>query len=256
MASPAMGIIHVHSTFSRDGLCSIADLAEFARKVGFQFVALTDHAEDLSAEDLGRFPQLCRRHSDESMVMLPGLEFRCRNDIHLLGIGIACPIQSSDPVTVATHIRAEGGLAILAHPSRSDYRCPPELWAVLNGIEVWNVGYDGRFVPPMPGFRILQEARRANPSVFGFGGADSHGLHRPPGVMLQLRGNGELGGDATMILRHLKSGQFIVRGKYVAFDAVAAPNPLRRSSLWAFRKLYEMSKAIRDIGILGTRRYP
>jgi len=249
MTSPATGIIHVHSTFSRDGLCSIADLADFARKAGFRFVGLTDHAEDLSTEDLARFHQLCRRHSDEFVVMLPGLEFRCRDGLHLLGLGVASPILSNDPIAVATHIRREGGLAILAHPSRSDYRCPPELWAVLDGIEVWNAAYDGRYVPPLPGFRVLQQAQRVNPFIFGFGGADFHGLQRPPGVVLQLALDGRATVDHHMVLQRLRAGRFVVRGSYLGFDAYGGPHLLARFPLWTFRKLYELSKAIRDFAL-------
>ncbi len=104
MSENIKGIIHVHSDFSRDGLHSVADLAEFARQSGFRFVGLTDHAEDLSEEHMQSLRQECEKHSDESCVMIPGLEFRCSGDIHILGLGIAHDIASGDPVTVASRI--------------------------------------------------------------------------------------------------------------------------------------------------------
>jgi hypothetical protein len=55
-----------------------------------------------------------------------------------------------------------GGLAVLAHPGRAAYHCPPALCVALDGIEIWNAAYDGRFVPPPASFRLLQEARCAN----------------------------------------------------------------------------------------------
>ena len=249
MSELVKGIVHVHSDFSRDGLCSIADLADFAREAGFQFVGLTDHAEDLSPEDVESLRRECEKHSERSFVMIPGLEFRCSDDIHILGLGVTGDISRSDAVTLTTQIRAIGGLAVLAHPGRIGYRCPPELCAVLNAVEIWNAAYDGCFVPPLAGLRLLQEARGVNPSIVGIGGADLHGLHRPPGVVLELPVTGNAHIDACMVLRHLGTGLFSVCGRYVRFDAKMVPRRLTRIPLWSFRKLYEASKAIRDMAV-------
>ncbi len=251
MNEPVTGIIHVHSDFSRDGLCSIADLADFAREAGFQFVGLTDHAEDLSPEDMKSLQEECGKYSNESFVMIPGLEFRCSGDFHILGLGIADPIPDSDPVVVASQIAASGGLAILAHPGRNGHQCPRDLLSVLNGIEIWNAAYDGRFVPPSANLRLLQEAWSVNPAILGFGGVDLHTLERAPGVILELRSNGSSEVSAQMVLHRLHSGRFRMRGKCFSFNAHPAPNWVSHSSLWACRKVYEVVTAIRDAA-LGT----
>ncbi len=249
MNEPVKGIIHVHSDFSSDGLHSVADLADFAREVGFRFVGLTDHAEDLSDEDMRSLQRECEKHSDGSCVLIPGLEFRCSEDIHILGLGIVNGISSMDPVTVARQIQSLGGLAILAHPGRNGYQCPRELYTMLNGIEIWNAAYDGQFVPPVASLRLLQEARTSNPSILGFGGADLHGLHGSPGVTLELRPNSSASVSTRMVLPFLRTGKFLVRGRYVSFDAHDAPSWLTRVSLWTFRKSYEVCKAIRDVAL-------
>ncbi|MFQ5804223.1 MAG: PHP domain-containing protein [Candidatus Methylomirabilales bacterium] len=249
MRESVKGIIHVHSEFSRDGLCSIADLTQFARGMGFQFVCLTDHAEDLTLGDRKELRIECEKHSDESCVMIAGLEFRCHGDIHILGLGITDDIPGDDGVVVATEIREMGGLAILAHPGRNGYQCPTDLFAVLDGIEIWNAAYDGRFVPPLASLRLLRAARDVNPSVFGFGGADLHGLHRPPGVGLELPMNGRPSVHATLILDALQAGTFSIFGKYLSFGANAGPHGLARIPLWTFRKVYEFSKAVRDAAL-------
>jgi len=246
MREPIRGIIHVHSHFSRDGLCSIADLAAFARESGFQFVGLTDHVEDLSPPDFEALRRECKEHSDELCVMIPGLEYRCTGEIHILGLGITHDISSDDPVVVASEIRRMGGLAVLAHPGRNGYQCPPELCAALNGIEIWNAGYDGRFVPPLAGIQLLGEAREANSSILGIGGADLHGLHRHPGVVLQLPINGRDGIDTGLVLQYLRTGSFSICGQFVSFSSHAAPHRLGWICLWAFRKMYDFSKAIRN----------
>lgn len=249
MSEYISGIIHVHSTFSRDGLCSIADLADFARAAGLRFVGLTDHAEDLSLEDMKNFRRQCSEHSNESSVMVPGIEFRCDDDVHILGIGIAEHILSNEAVTVASEIRARAGLAILAHPGRNHYHCPPKLCSVLNGIEIWNAAYDGRFVPPLANLRLLQQVCSWNPALFGFGGADLHGLQQTPGVLLELQVDGRAGVDTPMVLQYLRCGRFSVRGTYVSFDARRGPHPLAYLRLWAFRRLYDVSKAMRDVAL-------
>jgi len=249
MSELVKGIVHVHSDFSRDGLCSIADLADFAREAGFQFVGLTDHAEDLTSADMKELRLLCEKHSDDSLIMIPGLEYRCRGGIHILGLGIAHDISTDDPVLVASRIRQEGGLAILAHPGRSGYQCAPELCAALDGIEIWNAGYDGLFVPSLENFRLLGRVRVVNSSLFGIGGADLHGFHRPPGVILELIINGSTGIDPRIILEHIGTGKFSIRGRYVRFSAYTVPHRLARVRLWVFRKLYEVSKAIRDVAL-------
>ncbi len=213
------GIIHVHSDFSHDGFHSVADLAGFAREAGLSFVGLTDHAEGLSPQDMGTLRQECEKHSDDSCVLIPGLEFRCSGDVHMLGLGMNDGIHDDDPVKVATEIRGRGGLAVLAHPGRSGYQYPAELYPVLNGIEIWNAGYDSRFAPPLANLRLLQEARTANYNIRGFGGEDLHIWVRPPRVVVDLQGEAIGRLDIEMVLHGLQMGRFSVHGRYLSFDA-------------------------------------
>jgi hypothetical protein len=76
---------------------------------------------------------------------------------------------------VGAHRREQGGIAVLAHPSRYGGRWPADdVLRELHGIEVWNARYDGRFVPPGP----VIESARAVCSRFAnlrfFGGQDLH----------------------------------------------------------------------------------
>lgn len=243
MSKPITGIIHVHSDFSSDALCSIAYLADFARDIGFGFVGLTDHAEDLSSEDTESLRHECDKHSDESCVVIPGLEFRCKEDIHILGLGITNGVTDTDPVAVASQIRDLGGLAVLAHPGRNGFQCPPELCRVLNGIEIWNAADDGRFIPPVTNLHLFQEARSCNPAISAFGGADLHWVDGPPGVKIELRSKANPV-KSEMVLDCLRSGEFTIQGRYVALDARVTPNWLTRSWIWMLRKSYEISKSI------------
>jgi hypothetical protein len=257
MNEPITGIVHVHSDFSRDGLCSVRELASYARDEGLRFVTLTDHAEEISLDDMKKLQQQCAQESDESCVLIPGLEFRCSGDIHILGLGISREIPCEDPVTVATQIGAMGGLAILAHPARNGYQCHPELCRVLDGIEIWNAAYDGPFVPPLANMDLLQKARDANQAISGFGGADLHWLDGPPGVTIELRvkGPSPLNPSIQMVMDCLRTGSFAVRGRYVALDVQVLPNWPTRSLLRVFRTFYEVATGMRNVVMGGLEEH-
>lgn len=240
------GLVHVHSDFSRDGLCSVKELAGFAREAGFGFVGITDHAEDLSDRNIEALCRECEAHSDELLVMIPGLEFRCGGGLHILGLGVRQGIGDREPVRVASWVRNQGGVAVLAHPSVCGHRYPSELRAALDGIEIWNARYDGHFVPAMANLRLLEEVRQTNPTVAGFGGADLHTLEQHPGVTLELQVQGRSNIHADIVLEHLRQGKFAVCGRYLRLHNLLPARGLTRGALWAFRKSYELSKAIRD----------
>lgn len=248
MTKAVTGMIHVHSDYSSDGFCSIAELADFARETGLDFLALTDHAEDISPEDLRNLQEECEKHSDDTCVLIPGLEFRCSGDIHILGLGISETIPFDDAVNVATEIRRREGIAILAHPGRNGYECSPDLYGVLNGIEIWNAADDGQFVPPPAGLRLLREARSLNPAIAGFGGADLHWLDGSPVVTIRLQTTG-VDFCPEMVLDRLRSGDFVVRGKFFACDARALTNTVVRFPVRVSRLFYVLSKTIRGIAL-------
>src|SRR5262245_38303712 len=138
------GIIHVHSDFSYDGKHTLEELASLAKNRGYSFVGMTDHSDTFDADKMAAFVKACRRLSDPELLLIPGIEFNCENDFHLMGLGIEClpDVEIKDPIVVAQFIRAQGGLAIVSHPSRYAYRMPSGIETEIHGIEVWNASYD------------------------------------------------------------------------------------------------------------------
>jgi len=63
------------------------------------------------------------------------------------GLGIRHFTGVKDPIALARFIRAQGGLAVVSHPSRYGYEIPPALVGEIDGIEVWTASNDSRFVP-------------------------------------------------------------------------------------------------------------
>src|SRR5437868_4175068 len=97
------GVLHVHSAYS-DGELTLPQLRRALLGDGYAFACLTDHAEYFSAASLATFTAECRALSDAQFCFVPGLEFRCDNAIHVLGLGVTELLDSTDVATVLRHI--------------------------------------------------------------------------------------------------------------------------------------------------------
>lgn len=136
-----LGDFHVHSTFS-DGKQTIPEIVDLYGKQGFGVIAITDHlCEEQSV--IGKatayigctltratFPlymeilrtEAARAWDQYRMLVLPGFELT-KNTLsnhrsaHILGIGVTDYLPADgDPFTLARGIRAQGALAVAAHP--------------------------------------------------------------------------------------------------------------------------------------------
>src|ERR1044072_3941464 len=108
------GAIHVHSTYS-DGEFTLAQLREVYLSLGCRFVCMTDHAEAFSEAKLARYKAECESLSAERFRFVPGLEFNCDRRMHVLGFGVTRRVETTDPQAAIRHIKAAGGLAVIAH---------------------------------------------------------------------------------------------------------------------------------------------
>ncbi len=136
-----LGDFHVHSTFS-DGKLTIPQVVDLYGKQGFGVIAITDHlCEEQSV--IGKatayigctltratFPlymeilrtEAARAWEQYGMLVLPGYELT-KNTLsnhrsaHLLGIGVTEYLPADgDVLELARGIRAQGALAVAAHP--------------------------------------------------------------------------------------------------------------------------------------------
>jgi hypothetical protein len=133
--------LHIHSTFS-DGKLTIPQLVDFYGKRGFGAIAVTDHLCEEStiigkaARYLGRtltpatFPlylEIIRSEGERAwdqyrMILIPGFELT-KNSVsnhrsaHILGLGVSKYVPSDgDVVDLARAVRAQGAVAVAAHP--------------------------------------------------------------------------------------------------------------------------------------------
>ena len=83
------GVVHVHTSYSRDGKLSLHELKEKCRNEGIKFVFISDHAEDLDPFQYDILKQECEELSSELLCFVPGLEFDCLDGLHILGFNLS-----------------------------------------------------------------------------------------------------------------------------------------------------------------------
>jgi hypothetical protein len=235
------GIIHAHSKFSYDGEHALDELVALARRRGFEFIAMTEHTDTLNGNQMSRFVQECRRLSDSQFLVIPGIEFVCSNDLHILGLGIALLTDSQDPTFVARFIHEQGGLAIIAHPSRNGYKIPAGLAAFIDGVEVWNARYDGWFVPNDLAISLRKNLQKDRSVIIAVGGQDLHEM-KSRGFVKTIVACDKL--SQTTILKALKEGSFWISNSYLKLDPAALDEHLRLAFIACARRIYLLARSV------------
>lgn len=167
------GAIHIHSTYS-DGEFSLRRVKEIFAAAGCDFVCVTDHAEAFDAQQLGAYLHECKSLSGGGFYMIPGLEYECKGRMHILGIAATTLIETKDPEVLIRHIRASGGISVIAHPRETAFSTIERFRELPDGIEVWNSKYDGRYAPRPGTFSLLRRLRERESGVHGYYGQDLH----------------------------------------------------------------------------------
>jgi len=238
------GLIHIHTTFSYDGEASIEEICSFSRKRGYRFIAITEHSDNFSSKRMEVLVGTCEKLSNASFIAIPGIEFSCDGNMHLLGIGVTEICNSTGALEIVDHIRKSGGLAILAHPLLENYEIKKELASKLDGIEIWNAAKDGGFIPRSKALELFTRLRKENPRLLGFGGLDLHRLPKFPKLSISI--NNGVENSTESILRALKGGDFKIEGRYYKLNSAPDASSMTRVSILLLRKVLDLLKALRD----------
>ncbi len=122
--------LHVHSKYSPDGRGEIDEIIRVAKAKGLQGVAIVDHNE-VKGSLQGRKATL----TGNDFVAIRGSEVSS-SEGHVLAYGIQESIPRGLPVVeVVEHVKAQGGVAVAAHPYR--------FWSGLGEGPVRRVPFDG-----------------------------------------------------------------------------------------------------------------
>ena len=153
--------LHIHSAASHDGRMTLREIAQAAKAAGLDGVAVCDHDAVLTAPP----------EADCGILIIPGAEFSTEHG-HLLGLFLSEPIGKLPFAETVAAIRAQGGLAVLAHPferSRDAQRLEP-LVPLLDGIEVFNGRAERKIRDANALAQRFAEAHGLRP----FAGSDAH----------------------------------------------------------------------------------
>lgn len=200
----------MHSTFSHDGTLTLAGLADWYRRKNYQFIALTEHAEDLDQEASRALLEECLELSSARFCVIPGVEFSC-SDAHVLGIGVVTSAGRADALEAAETIHRQGGIAVLAHPKRFGWSCPDEILRAVDAVEIWNVGYDGKYLPQARATGSYTAMKRIHSSLLAMAGHDLHQIGSFYDVALEMN-VGTLSVGA--VLSNLRHGHYTIRSRF------------------------------------------
>ena len=161
------GIIHNHSACSKEGCYALRVLRQRWAS-SLDFAAMTEHAERISAGEYASYVNECDSLSDEQFRFIPGLEVATTSgDILLLGCREY--ICTRDPMQLIERIPQQT-VVILAHPEGG--KVQEEVLARAHGLEGWNGGHMGGYMPPVDW--LVRWRRRQPAGKFFTGGNDIH----------------------------------------------------------------------------------
>ena len=170
------GAIHIHSLYSYDGKKNMEEIKNIYKNKGYNFIILTEHAEKLEDDKFKLFISECKSLSEDNFVIISGLEFRCGNGLEILGLNIFKKLDVLEQNKLIKLIREMGGLAILAHPHKYNFNLDRTILKKLNGVEIWNYLYDGKYAPRISSIDLLKSLRKINKNIFAYAGVDFHNV--------------------------------------------------------------------------------
>jgi hypothetical protein len=167
--------LHTHSLYS-DGAGTPKEMIEYAKRIGLNGIALTDHNEVKGALEALKL-------ASSDFHVIPGIEVSSAAG-HILGLGITEKIPRDLSVSeTVKRIHAAGGIAIAAHPfDRIRQGVGDLVYSVdFDAVEVYN-GHT------MMSSRSPREIMK-NLRVPAVGGSDAHLLSEIGSVVMDLDGD-------------------------------------------------------------------
>jgi len=169
------GDSHNHTRYS-DGSGTIFENFASAQKQGIDFVTITDHSNSRGWDDtLIAGPQY-------DIIPIRGNEYSGENYCHAVLINVNQEKNYSSlepPVAVQTFKNDTNGkgLVYVAHPfddGKDNWRNANGWEAPIDGIEVWNSWYAGRYVVNAKAFEKWDELNKQGRRLYGIATTDTH----------------------------------------------------------------------------------
>src|SRR5277367_6009203 len=137
--------------------------------------------------------------------MVPGLEYRCDRDMHILGYHATHLFSGTNPQEVIRHTDAEGAISVIAHPKNDFFEWIESFSSLPQGIEAWNSKYDGQYAPRSGTFALLQRLKKRAPAMHAFYGLDLHWKRQFRNFFIELDCDS---GESDAIISALRGGKY------------------------------------------------
>ena len=236
------GLLHVHSEYSFDGQIKLTELATLARKEEVDFICLTEHSRDLSVSRYGELCLQARELSNTDFLIVPGVEVQTRFNTEVLGFGVEEMVTAFEISDVIDEIHARNGVAVLSHPVVYN----PDLLIMLehalnglDGIEVWNLVYDGPKWPGPDNMRLLKRFKSRGLDPFCFCGLNLHALDDPSTLLCEIEVNALTVKD---IVRGMTRGLFSLRRGRFKLEADGSMGFMDRLLMSVFGRVRRMRR--------------
>jgi hypothetical protein len=237
------GAIHVHTNLSHDGTLSLGQLVEFFKQHGYDFIAITEHSYDINQQSIDVLAKECERISSPELFIIPGIEFRCHDNIDILGYGVTQTCDSIDPATIIKHIQDCGGVAVFAHPTVRNYPIDKDWVQLLDGAEIWN-RQEGKYLPQIVTMKRFLKFKRWHPKILAFCGLDFHrkSSYFPFTTIVASQNNGR-----DSILTALKNGNFKAENPFFNLGSNGDINYIKRIFVYTCSALLNVIRDTREV---------
>jgi hypothetical protein len=229
---------HVHTYRSIDAVPNPRQVVKYARKLGLDALAITDHNRLFPASE-------ARRLSREfGPLIIPGIEGgNIAAQKHWIALGIFHPSESPAINTILSLIRREGGVSIAPHPHTR-----------LGYADYADRGFDA--VEALNGSEPQSNARIRNTrKIPEVGGSDAHALLMMGHIWTHVDADGTLDGvlEAVRHGRCIPGGTIIPLFDLLRFYLLYVRHRILSEPLASVSRAY---RVIREIRALGTGESP
>lgn len=236
------GAIHLHTKLSHDGTLTLEQLADFLKSKGYDFAAITEHSYDIDQQSIDGLTRECELLSTPDFLLIAGIEFRCHDNIDILGYGVTITSDSDDPAAIIKHIQAHGGVAVLAHPTVRNYPIERDWVVLLDGAEIWN-RQEGKFLPQIISMKRFLQFKSWKPGLLAFCGLDFHrkSSYYPFTTTVESVYN-----DRDSILESLRNGKFYGESPYFNIGSDGKINWFKRYVIYFLSSVLNIIRNTRE----------
>jgi len=202
------GNAHTHSDYS-DGESTVAQMANSAKALGFEWLYMTDHSEFLNTAEWDTYLTDCQNASS-GILVLAGVEFNTDYSVkprhHYVGYGLANYRRTVESTgqDLINLVASLGGFGYIAHPTDASTPWDDLSDTGYTGLEVWNETLSSEAVWS----GLLQQGRR----IYGTAVSDAHRPEKLTSTFMYLKAD-PTGASVTQALR---TGKIIMsRGPFI-----------------------------------------